>query len=185
LSVVSTATGKPDTIELTNKTDAFDHEIRRALHQRLTLDQLLYLFFLVSLDENTERANHTFPNALLSSALYRAATDSRESRHLIRNRIKNCVLVAQHISSNHDSAHERELFRDFCDAASTSHCCWHYIFGLRYNVNSFVHHVDEYGIRPKEGELLLESALLVANGYQLTDVKRWFLRLGKLRMLIG
>jgi hypothetical protein len=111
-------------------------------------------------------------------------TGRREIRHLIRNRIRNCVLVAQHISSSHNSAHEQELFKDFCNAASTSRCCWHYIFGLRY-VDSFVPHVDENGDPSKESELRLEAALLIANGYQLADVKQWLLRLGKLGMLVG
>jgi hypothetical protein len=170
---------------LTTNTDSFDEEVRRALHQRLTLNQIPYHSFLASRAKNTKETNQTFRNALLSSALYRTTTSSEAKHHPIKNRIRNCILVAQHVSSNHNIALERELYKKFCDAASTSRCCWNYTFSLRHHVNVFVHHVDEYGISLKASDLRLETALLVANGYQLAEVKHWLIRLGRLGMLVG
>jgi hypothetical protein len=165
--------------------DIFDEEVQRALHQRLSLYQIPYYTFLASQAKNMKEANHTFRNALLSSALYRATTSSEATPRLIRNRIRNCVLVAQHISADHSFALEQQLYKRFCDAASTSRCCWNYIFSLRYQACAFVHGVDRHSVSSKESDLLLESALLVANGYPLREVKHWFIRLGRLGMLVG
>jgi hypothetical protein len=165
--------------------DLFDEEVQRALYQRLSLYHIPYYTFLASRAKKTEEANHTFRNALLSSALYCATTSSETTPHLTRNRIRNCVLVAQHISANHSFAPEQDLYKKFCDAASTSRCCWNYIFSLRYEACAFVHNVDGHSVSSKESDLLLESALLVTDGYSLREVKHWLIRLGRLGMLVG
>jgi hypothetical protein len=100
-------------------------------------------------------------------------------------RIKNCVLVAQHLSSEHSMQAEQRLYKTFCTAASTSCYCWSYIFTLRHGNNTFVHGVDDIGDYQRKRDILLEVSLLVANGYQLKDVNRWMARLGRLGMLVG
>ena len=49
----------------------------------------------------------------------------------------------------------------------------------------FIDGVDEDGAFSREKDGLLEFSLLLAIGYQLADVKRWMLRLGRLGMLVG
>jgi hypothetical protein len=151
----------------------------------LTLNQLLHRSFRASWADIPKEGADAFRDALASSALYRATTNTGRCQHPIGNRIRNCVLVAQHICSNHSSAHEQELLKVFCTAASTSRCCWDYVLSLRYNTDRFVYHVDKKRVFLKEGDILLEAALLVANGYDLADAKHWLLRLGKLGMLVG
>ena len=196
--------------ELTVSADAFDEEIQRPLHQRLTLRQVPYRSYFPSLEQTRKGVDISFRNKLLASALYRSTQRHVEGEitQPIVSRIRNCVLVAQHIDSNHDALYEDQLVRMFCSAASTSNCCSGYIFTLLYSTNARVWQVDgqgsslEYGSLhphlelalgwngrrssgPGHGDVLLEVALLVANGFQLTEVKRWLLRLGRLGMLRG
>ncbi|KAG9185333.1 hypothetical protein G6011_07877 [Alternaria panax] len=163
---------------------AFDKEIRRALHQRLSLYQLPYYPFLAYRMPTLETS---LCNALLASALYNETQRCSGNNvvHPIAYRIKNCVLVAQHLSSDHNIQHEQHMYKIFCAAASTSHSCMRYISGLRYSRTASVSGVDNPGGSKREGDVLLEVSLLVANGYQLEDAKRWMRRLGRLGMLVG
>ena len=101
-------------------------------------------------------------------------------------RLKNCVLVAQHLSADYSMQNEQLLYGRLCAVASASRCCWNYIFTLWYvGSHAFINGVDEDGAFSREKDILLEVSLLLAIGYQLGDVRRWMLRLGRLGMLVG
>ncbi|CAN9437930.1 unnamed protein product [Alternaria alternata] len=163
---------------------AFDEEIRRALHQRLDLNQLPYYLFLAY---NIETSDTSLRNAFLASALYRETQRCSENGaiHPIAYRIKNCVLVAQHLLFDHNAQQEQQLYKRFCTSASASYCCREYIFDFRCGFREPVLGVDNPGGFAREGDILLEVSLLVANGYQLTKVKQWMVRLGRLGLLAG
>ena len=170
--------------KLTFEVGAFDEEIRRALHQRLDLNQLPSYLFLAY---NIETSDTSLRNAFLASALYRETQRCSENGaiHPIAYRIKNCVLVAQHLSFDHNAQQEQQLYKRFCTSASASYCCRRYIFDFRCGFKEQVLCVDNPGGFAREGDILLEVSLLVANGYQLTKVKRWMVRLGRLGLLAG
>jgi hypothetical protein len=172
---------------LTSYVDAFDEEIQRALHQRLTLRQIPYHSFLAYDMQKPPGLDCSLRDALLASALYHQTQRciGNEAVHFMMYRMKNCVLVAQHLSSNHNIKHGLLLYQTFCAAASTSRCCWWYIFELQYGSNPFVYGVDNHGGSAREHDILLEVSILVASGYQLADVKRWMVRLGGLGLLAG
>lgn len=157
------------------------------LHQRLTLRQMPYYSFLAYEMQSALGLDCSLRDALLASALCRETQrcSGNKAIHPMAYRMRNCVLVAQHLSSNHNRKHELSLYKTFCTAASTSRYCWWYIFVLQCVSNSFVYGVDDYGGSARECDILLEVSLLVATGHQLTDVKRWMVRLGKLGMLVG
>lgn len=170
--------------KLTFEVGAFDEEIRRALHQRLGLNQFPNYLFLAY---NIETSDTSLRNAFLASALYRETQRCSENGaiHPIAYRIKNCVLVAQHLSFDHNAQQEQQLYKTFCNSASASYYCRRYIFDFRCGLKEPVLGVDKPGGFAREGDILLEVSLLVANGYQLTKVKRWMVRLGKLGLLAG
>ena len=170
--------------KLTFEVGAFDEEIRRALHQRLDLNQLPYYLFLAY---DMQTSDTSLRNAFLASALYRETRRCSENGaiHPIAYRIKNCVLVAQHLSFDHNAQQEQQLYKRFCTSASASYCCRRYIFDFRCGFKEQVLCVDNPGGFAREGDILLEVSLLVANGYQLTKVKRWMVRLGRLGLLAG
>ena len=180
--VVSLSSHKDN--KLTFEVGAFDEEIRRALHQRLDLNQLPYYLFLAY---NIETSDTSLRNAFLASALHRETQRCSENGaiHPIAYRIKNCVLVAQHLSFDHNAQREQQLYKKFCTSASASYCCRRYIFDFRYGPKEPVLGVDNPGGFARESDILLEVSLLVANGYQFTKVKRWMVRLGRLGLLAG
>lgn len=158
------------------------------LHQQLSLSQIPYRYFLVYDIHRRSSLDPTLRDALLASALYRETQLYPGDRpaQLMAYRIKNCVLVAQHLSADYSVQNEQLLYKKLCTVVSSSRCCWNYIFTLRYsNGDAFVHCVDHSGAFPREQDILLEVSLLLVIGYQLADVRRWMLRLGRLGMLVG
>ena len=127
-------------------------------------------------------------DALLASALYRETQlyPGDGTAHLMAHRIKNCVLVAQHLSADYSMQSEQLLYERLCAVASASRCCWNYIFTLWYvGGHAFIDGVDDDGAFSRKKDILLEVSLLLATGYQLAEVRRWMLRLGRLGMLVG
>jgi hypothetical protein len=157
------------------------------LHQHLTLSQIPYQSFLIYGIQKQSGLSASLRDSLLASALYHETQgcSGDGAAHAMTHRIRNCVLVAQHLSSDHNMQAEQLLYKKICIVASASRCCWNYIFILRYNSHAFVDDVDYDGNPPRHRDILLEVSLLVATGYQLADVRRWMVRLGRLGMLAG
>jgi len=158
------------------------------LHQHLNLSQLPYRSFVVYDIQKQSSLDCSLRDALLASALYRETQlySGDSTAHFMAHRIKNCVLVAQHLSADYSMQNEQLLYERLCAVASASRCCWNYIFTLWYvGSHAFIDGVDEDGAFSREKDILLEFSLLLAIGYQLADVRRWMLRLGRLGMLVG
>jgi hypothetical protein len=173
----------------TDELDVFDQEIRQQLHKRITLLQLPYLGFLLELSRAGTGDFVYMPlrNALLASALYnscRSSTTATMLRNIdprlhITDRIFNCTLIAQHMDRQHSASHQHDLIRMFCTAASTSLCCWQYIFQWRSTrVEKRYTYMDCRDANVVE-DVYLEAALLVASGYGIEAVKRWMIKLGR------
>ncbi|KAI4695441.1 uncharacterized protein J4E84_002067 [Alternaria hordeiaustralica] len=166
----------------------FDKEIQRLLHQHLTLSQLPYRSFVVYDIQKQSSLDRSLRDTLLASALYRETQlySGDGTAQFMAHRIKNCVLVAQHLSADYSMQNEQLLYEKLCAVASVSRCCWNYIFTLWYvGGHAFIDGVDEDGAFSREKDILLEISLLLAIGYQLAEVKRWMLRLSRLGMLVG
>ena len=157
------------------------------LHQHLTLSQLPYRSFITYDIQKQSSLDRSLRDAILASALYRETQlySGDGTAHFMAHRLKNCVLVAQHLSADYSMQNEQLLYGRLCAVASASRCCWNYIFILRYNSHAFVDDVDDDGRPAMHRDILLEVSLLVATGYQLADVRRWMARLGRLGMLAG
>jgi hypothetical protein len=177
----------------TDELDVSDQEIRQQLHKHITLLQLPYLGFLLELSRagTEEFVYMPLRDALLASALYNScissttATISRYTDpHLhITDRISNCTLIAQHIVRQHSASHQHDLMRTFCTAASNSLCCWKYIF-QRHSIRVGKRYTD---MNCRDTNIVedayLEAALLVASGYGIEVVKRWMIKLGRVKKL--
>ncbi|KAF2850912.1 hypothetical protein T440DRAFT_478812 [Plenodomus tracheiphilus IPT5] len=105
----------------------------------------------------------------------------KSSHQLIIHRIKNCARIARCIDRRNSVGYRDDLIRTFCTSASTSRSCWHYIL----EPVQYIQYVDDRVAHFIEDDLLLEAALLVANGYQFEDVKMWMVRLGRRGLLTG
>lgn len=159
------------------------------MQTRLTVAQFPYKSFVQNLhsESSSQDANCVFRNALLALALYNSMRSvNRTSPQLvITHRIRNCVLIAQYIDANHSSTYQQELLRKFCLAASSLRYCWSYIFTLRDREPRGDGHVDQHNVFLREMNQRLEVALLVANGYEVEEVKKKMNRLEKMGKLIG
>jgi hypothetical protein len=102
----------------------------------------------------------------------------------IADRILDCTSIACCIERKYSLAHQRELTRKFCKAASTSIYCWEYAFLRRQASWNRGYHSS----LDVKNHAFLELALLVASGYDFADVKSWMIilgRKGKLRLSKG
>ncbi|CAO2651291.1 Nn.00g095880.m01.CDS01 [Neocucurbitaria sp. VM-36] len=173
-----------DILEYRLVSRVFDREVRHALHQHLLLSQLPYIGFVRAFIHNERLPNKKkdLPITLLASAICNSSRPSGSSRRHIRtpriaNRVRNCTTIATHIATTsgslpfHVTHSARTLMQSFCNAASTSAYCQEYMFMP-----------TQYDARFKscaEGDMYLEAALLVANGYPIEEVKIWMVRLAK------
>lgn len=162
----------------TNEEGTFDAEIQRLLKRNFTLNQVPHTSWWTPPVPGI--SDHTFRNELLATMLHNTVRRPKKNLTppLIMARLRNCLLIARCIDSDDARARRDDLLETLCATASTSLCCWAYIFMLRFDRYRFVYHVDEAGTTAKQGDLRLEAALLVATGYKIEDVKEWMVRLG-------
>ncbi|KAH7398954.1 hypothetical protein DE146DRAFT_512890 [Phaeosphaeria sp. MPI-PUGE-AT-0046c] len=167
----------------------FNKEVLRSLHQHIVLPQVPHLAFMRAIMRRQpgKKKGASLYNLLLASAICNSASAPSRGRRgnrappqCIVERIRNCVVIANHLlpSGVEDASrfvdiqsHSAVIMQGLCRAATTSMYCQEYI----YMPSSYSQYFGTYG----EADAYLETALLVACGYSAEPVISTMVKLVK------